>query len=130
MQITVNPKHLKIAVEDLVGYTVGDYSEEAVKLAKIDEKAAVKEILADTKFLAALTKDLTELLDEDMVVESAYHCRTKVIDQLEKQLNKAEAEVTKEFEAKKKAERARDAAEHIKEQIKELEALGYKVSKK
>lgn len=130
MQITVNPKHLKFAVENLVGYTLGDYSEEAVKLAKIDEKAAVKEILADTKFLAALAKDLTELLDEDMVVESAYHCRTKVIDQLEKQLNKAEAEVTKEFEAKKKAERARDAAAEIKEKIRELEAMGYKVTKK
>ena len=130
MQITVNPKHLKFAVENLVGYTLGDYSEEAVKLAKIDEKAAVKEILADTKFLAALAKDLAEVLDEDLIVDSAYNCRTKVIDQLEKQLDKAEAEVTKEFEAKKKAERAREEQDRVKDTIKALEAMGYTVSKK
>ena len=130
MQITVNPKHLKIAVENLVDSTIMDYSEEAAKLAKIDAKALVKEILADTKFLAALAKDLTEVLDEDMVVESAYNCRTKVIDQLEKQLFKAEAEVEKKNEAKKKAERAREEADRLLEIVKQLESLGYKVSKK
>lgn len=130
MQITVNPKHIKIAVENLVDSTIMDYSEEAVKLAKINEKALVKEILADTKFLAALAKDLTEVLDEDMIVESAYHCRTKVIDQLEKQLLKAEDEVEKKDKARREAERAREEKDRVLNIVKQLESLGYKVSKK
>lgn len=129
MQITVNPKFIKKAAENFVGYVLGDYTDEAVKIAKIKEKEVVQALLEDAKFLKALEKDLAEVLDEDLIVDSAFNCHSTVITALEKSLSKAQLEADRIEHNRRQREAAELEKSRIEDRIKELEKLGYTVTK-
>jgi hypothetical protein len=130
MEITVKPTAIKDAVGAVVDGIFMDYSEEAIKAAGVKLKDVVKAVQEDPKFLKALAQRISDSLHEDLVIDCAFDCHSPVLAAVEKKLYKAEQAVDAAKLEQREAERARDAAEHIKKQIRELEALGYKVTKK
>jgi ATP phosphoribosyltransferase len=130
MEITVNPKAIKLAAAEMVMSTIDSYSLRAVERSGVDAKAVVKAMSEEPKFLKQLAKRLSEMIDDALLQDVMWNCFSTELDKAEKLLMSAQKDVDKLEEAELRAQRKDEAKAELDRKIKELEALGYKVTKK
>ncbi len=127
LTVTITDKLIKQAIENALDNEVYEYWDSAtLKAAKIPKTATmVKEIFADPKFQAQLTKELTSTAEsalEDYIFEVLDEIRIPQIDTLCKKVQEAE-------EAMGAVELARQEDEEVKRMVKTLERAGFKIVK-
>ena len=136
MQITVNikDKDITTALENKVLWDITDeYSEEAHKAAGVTEASAVKLLREDTKFMAALEKQLARTLSavvDDVLLDCASDANSPALKKLATQLRKAEDAVEKKDAAERKLREERLEQERIVNTISLLQKQGYVITKK
>jgi hypothetical protein len=134
--ITISDKIVKAAVENMIdGNLYENYDRDVCNLAGVPKKATlVKAVLADEKFMAALTKEMQRRCDlDDYIYDYVWDVPCKIVtdliakcdDAYEKvddiQLEKAAAAETKRKEAEEAATVARV--------IEVLKKQGYSITK-
>ena len=135
MQLTINIKDKEIndAIATRVLWDVIDeYSEESRIAAGVTQATAAKLLREDAKFMASLTKQLTQSL-QDLVDDILFDCVNEAVSpelkKLHTQLAKAEKVVDKKAAAEKQAQADRDEAERLAKAIEALTKMGYKITK-
>ena len=135
MQIIVNisDKVINDAISNRVEWDVTDeYSEEVLKAVGVTKASAAKLLREDAKFMASLTKQLGQSL-QDLVDDILYDCVSDAVSpemkKLHTQLTKAEKAEDKKVAAEKKAQAEREEAERLAKAIEALTKMGYKITK-
>lgn len=135
MQLTINIKDKEIndAIATRVLWDVIDeYSEEARIAAGVTQATAAKLLREDAKFMASLTKQLTQSLQDlvdDILYDSVNDAVSPELKKLHTQLAKAKKAVDKQAAAEKQAHADREEAERLAKAIEALTKMGYKITK-
>ena len=130
MELKVPEKMIKVDVENYVDCVLHDYSDEAIKRAKPKVKNIVKAVMEDPEFILALQKSLQAEIYEELVVDAAYSCPSKILDDLARQLDQAEREISAESLVRQRQEDLELEQRELQEAIRSLEKKGYTVTKK
>lgn len=138
MEITIKIKDSDI--KEVLTYILENeiyeqYSDEALKIAKVPTKAAmVKEIMADPNLAKVVNKIISRIdIMSHLYDDLGYHYDIPRLLELATAADKAQEAINKVAEAKRLAaiEMAKEASEEamIKRTIKALEKAGYKITK-
>lgn len=125
MQITINPKIVKRSISEMLECCVyDDYSAAALKAAGVPKKAdLVEQLYADPKFMADLTKYLTNYVtDGDVIYDAACDAKCPDLSKLIRACQKAEEKVQNE-------RRKEISDDDLVKARETLEAAGYCISR-
>jgi energy-converting hydrogenase A subunit M len=135
--ITVKPKLLKEAVQNVADYTLGNYEDDVLKAAKAPSLAQLtKQLMADERFMADVNKRLTRAINnmvEDYIFDEAYDADCPTTAALEATLDAAQEHIQQQRETDRQqrladVQEAMDAA-MIDRVVKALKKAGYKIEK-